>query len=255
MSEKASRDSTIEKKAKSSASTNPKPGDPKAGATGGKRPGATPNTSPSPTKAAAQAKAAAPAAAKQPPAEEPLEEGRSFLRSRLFLWGSTAWGSSMLVHMALLVLLGLITYTVGMQKEVKEIVAAINERPEEMITQPLEQEIKPSTTLDLVSTSPSTIQGAMGSVSALAEPQTTAEVSNEPSEVKVDIGEANVFASTGQKLSQELPEGTLGEPQAIVGDYADAMDRITQEILAKLAKGKVLVMWCFDQSESMLDDR
>jgi hypothetical protein len=33
------------------------------------------------------------------------------------------------------------------------------------------------------------------------------------------------------------------------------MDRITQEILGKLAKGKVLVVWAMDQSESMNDDR
>jgi hypothetical protein len=33
------------------------------------------------------------------------------------------------------------------------------------------------------------------------------------------------------------------------------MDRITQEILHMLSKGKVLVIWCFDQSESMKDDQ
>src|SRR6185437_11293044 len=34
-----------------------------------------------------------------------------------------------------------------------------------------------------------------------------------------------------------------------------AMDRITQEILLQLSKNKVLLIWCFDQSESMKDDQ
>ena len=34
-----------------------------------------------------------------------------------------------------------------------------------------------------------------------------------------------------------------------------AVDRITQEILNRLAKGKVLVVWLMDESQSMEDDR
>src|SRR5581483_2897087 len=76
-----------------------------------------------------------------------------------------------------------------------------------------------------------------------------------PTTVKVDIGEVNVFKSNGTHLSQELPEGTFGEAAAVADSIGDAMDRMTSEILNKLAKGKVLVVWCFDQSESMKDDR
>lgn len=56
-------------------------------------------------------------------------------------------------------------------------------------------------------------------------------------------------------LLGKAPSGLPGRSQALVDDYNQAMDRITQEILRALAEGKVLVVWCFDQSESMKDDQ
>jgi len=52
-----------------------------------------------------------------------------------------------------------------------------------------------------------------------------------------------------------LPEKTVGVGRVVVDDYQQALDRITQEILRMLAKRNVLVIWCFDQSESMKDDQ
>ena len=56
-------------------------------------------------------------------------------------------------------------------------------------------------------------------------------------------------------VSADLPGGKRGPAQAVVGDYKQALDRITQEILRMLAKRNVLLVWCFDQSESMKDDQ
>jgi hypothetical protein len=245
--------------AKKTASTNPKP------AANVKRPAAGAATNPAAKPAAAGAKPAAKAApaatakaqaAAPAPEEEAAEEGpRRQWFHRGFVWASTAWGSSMLVHMVLLLVLGLWAIPQIVKLEVKDLVATVQERPDEMLTQVLEEKIQPSKDLALVSTSMSAVVGAMGSVSAMAEPQMKATVSDAPSEVKVEVGEVNVFASTGTHLSQELPEGTLGEAAAVADTYGEAMDRMTAEILAKLAKGKVLVIWCFDQSGSMEDDR
>ncbi|NQT40072.1 MAG: VWA domain-containing protein [Planctomycetes bacterium] len=46
-----------------------------------------------------------------------------------------------------------------------------------------------------------------------------------------------------------------GRAHAVVDDYNHALDRITQELLRLLGQGDVLVIWCFDQSESMKDDQ
>ena len=169
---------------------------------------------------------------------------------------SVACGVSMIGHMVTLVLMGLMMINTIAKEEVQEIVAEAEDRPEEVLTQPLDEEIKPSKELALVSTALSTVTGAMGSVSSLSQPQVAqTAVSDVATEVAVEVGEVNVFKSTGKHLSQELPEGQLGEAAAIADSYAEAMDRITQEILARLSRGKVLVVWAMDQSESMNDDR
>ena len=169
----------------------------------------------------------------------------------------TACGASAIVHCAVLVLMGLMAIAVVAQPEVTEIVSEVEERPEEVIQQQLDEEIKPSKELALVSTAVSQTVGAQGAVSALSTPQvvTQTAVADAPSEVQVEVGEVNVFKSNGKHLSTDLPEGQLGEAQAIADTYQEAMDRITQEILGRLAKGKVLVIWVHDQSGSMKDDR
>jgi len=185
------------------------------------------------------------------------DEGGSWMR-RSTIYIATACASSMFVHMAVLLMMGLWLLP-SIDKTVKqEIVSSVEERPDEVVQQVLEEEIKPSKELALVSTAVSATMGAMGTASALAEPQQmtqTAAVSTVTTDVKVEVGEVNVFASNGKHLSQELPEGTLGEAAAIADSYQEAMDRITQEILNRLAKGKVLVVWLMDESQSMEDDR
>jgi hypothetical protein len=56
-------------------------------------------------------------------------------------------------------------------------------------------------------------------------------------------------------LIQEAPEGQLGDERAIVENYQEAMDRLTRELLMQLEKRNLLVIWVFDQSESMKDDQ
>ncbi len=190
-------------------------------------------------------------------AEDEDDEGGSLLR-RSTIYLATACASSMFVHMAVLLLMGLWLLPVIDKSVKQEIVSSVEERPDEVVQQVLEDEIKPSKELALVSTAVSATMGAMGTASALAEPQQmtqTAAVSTVTTDVKVEVGEVNVFASNGKHLSQELPEGTLGEAAAIADSYAEAMDRMTQEILNRLAKGKVLVVWLMDESQSMEDDR
>ncbi|HEX4131526.1 MAG TPA: vWA domain-containing protein [Pirellulales bacterium] len=162
---------------------------------------------------------------------------------------------SMMVHMVLLVALGLMVSTVEMKDTGKEIVATIEERPEESLNQVLEQDMTPSKTLDVVS-SAIAASGAMGVMNVSVAPQMRQDNDSQtPTEVKADPGQLNIFNTTGTMVSTDVPQGTLGEAMAQAANYADAMDRITHEIVTKLVNGNVLVIWCFDQSESMRDDR
>ena len=57
------------------------------------------------------------------------------------------------------------------------------------------------------------------------------------------------------EMSTPLSGAIKGEGRAVVDNYGQAFDRLTQEILAMLEQSRVLVVWCFDQSASMKDDQ
>ena len=67
--------------------------------------------------------------------------------------------------------------------------------------------------------------------------------------------EPTVSLLNEKRLSQILPSGSPGKPREIVDDYEEALLRITQELLELLVEQQVVVIWCFDQSESMKDDQ
>lgn len=57
-------------------------------------------------------------------------------------------------------------------------------------------------------------------------------------------------------LGKDLGEGEVtGETGAAVEGYGTALSRITQEIVRHMRETKVLVVWLFDESESMKDDQ
>ena len=68
-------------------------------------------------------------------------------------------------------------------------------------------------------------------------------------------GEIGLIGVGRVKLATSVPQGTLGDARVIVSGYGEALDKITQEILYLLEKQKVLVVWVFDESESMKDDQ
>ena len=189
--------------------------------------------------------------------EEAGEDGPRM--SRNVVWGLAAGGSSMVVHLALLLVLGLMM-TPQIEKPKIEIIEASVDPPREQeeITQKLDQKIQPATQLSATSStsSASAAVGVAGAISsAVTAPKLNTTVVNRPTAVRVDVGAVNVFTQSGSTFASAVPEGTLGEGLAASEGYGDAMDRMTQEILNMLAKRKVIVVWAFDQSESMQDDR
>jgi len=189
----------------------------------------------------------------------PPEAAASRSFSRNVVWALAAGGSSMMVHLALLLALGLMMVSTPIKQAPKIIQAVVQEEaPQDEIVQKLQKEITPSQTLQVASNSASasSVAGVAGAVSAsVAPPKMNTAVVDRPTAMRVDVGTMNVFTQSGSSMVAAAPEGTLGEALMATGTIGDAMDRVTQEILNKLAKGKVLVVWVMDQSESMQDDR
>ncbi len=192
-----------------------------------------------------------------PATAEPCDDGP--LLGRNLVWGLTAGGSSTVVHLALLLILGLMI-TPQLEKPRPFESVGFLEKPREPEDFPRILQEKPT------APAPShRIPGCYGPTEnhrrifkdiadTLHPPRLTAEAARRMEKVSIDVGTQIVFTNTPGSLVQSA-EGAYGEALQNRTDYDDAMDGITQEILNKLARGKVLVVWMFDQSESMVDDR
>lgn len=180
---------------------------------------------------------------------------------RNIVWGVAAGSSSMVVHLALLLMLGLIINSLPAKPTPPDIGCTIEkERDQIEITKELDHKIEPAKTLVVdgghvdprhKETPGSGVDKALARLNAKPTLKTTE--ADHVTRVKFDPGVANILTSTGKSLTEDLPISTGGIEGA--KDYQQAMDRITQEILNKLAKRKVILVWVFDQSDSMTDDR
>ena len=175
------------------------------------------------------------------------------------LRASMAVSFSTLIHLLLVVALGMWILPGIIKDQTGELQAFVQTTPEELLNQVLETKVDPSQTLSLTSSSPAggavSATGGGGGMQGLSQPTFDRSVAETGDISVASVGSLSDFSAPGNHFSMDLPEGTLGEPQAVVDSYAEAMDRITQEILQMLAKGKVVVIWCFDESESMKDDQ
>lgn len=218
-----------------------------------KEPVAKPLAEPQPAAAVKPVREAATAARDAKPGS-PEVGRRRFLPASVFRY-SAAVSCSAVVHMALIIALALWFLPALVKPQLPEIEATVLERPEELLNQVLETKVEPTKTLSLVSSSPLATAAGSVAIHGVSQPQLDRSVAESAELPAVNVGDVADFTSANSGFNAEVPEGTYGEPQAIVDSYQEAMDRITQEILHLLSKGKVLVIWCFDQSESMKDDQ
>jgi len=68
-------------------------------------------------------------------------------------------------------------------------------------------------------------------------------------------GIAGLIPSHEQLRLKAVLRGVPQGSRAIVDNYQQALDRMTAEILRLLRQHELLLIWCFDQSESMKDDQ
>jgi hypothetical protein len=72
---------------------------------------------------------------------------------------------------------------------------------------------------------------------------------------ELGIGDIISGLPSSSRLITAVPDGQVGEARSVVGNYQEALDQLTQEVLWMLDKNDVLLLWAFDQSESMKDDQ
>lgn len=187
------------------------------------------------------------------------EESRRSLTDLIV--GAGAVGISTFVHAGILIILGFFTLTPEILESfnlvVVEPIPEVLERPEELVTIELEENIDPATELTNSQQS-STIAGIPNAegVGQFSDPTfDTNVIKDSAEETGVEMADLTVPASLQESLMTNIPLGSYGDPREIVDNLEQAIDRITQEIVFMLEEGDVLVVWLFDQSESMRNDQ
>jgi len=164
---------------------------------------------------------------------------------------------SMLTHLIILLILALWMLPAVVTEHLDVLTSQLSlqdEQIEELATPFTQQETTTSVTM-IAALSSASSAGAPGGASALALPVPDARFSERMDQIGTLGVEGLVRFSGKDHVMSELPYGTLGDSRAVVDNYDQAFDRITQEILLMLERSKVLAVWCFDQSGSMKDDQ
>lgn len=136
------------------------------------------------------------------------------------------------------------------------------ERPVEQFTRELNVQTTVSETMNLeeggaTSTTQVSAAGGVGgsSMSQAVAQKMSKSLDMKTPTVNVNIGNVAVLPS-GNALGRDLGESQVsGETAAAVEGYGPALGRVTQEIIRMMRDNKVLVVWLFDESESMRDDQ
>ena len=205
------------------------------------------------------------AAVARPDEEEPVGEesesegatskGRKFFAGDV-LRGFGACGISMVFHVVLLVVLGLLVFESPIRAELETLVSALQPPNEQPVRIELNEEIEvvDQQTLDVLTSAPAV--GAAGFAANAGTPTLDQRMVEQADATQLHIEAPTLGMPDAVGLIESVPDGEVkGEPRDIVGDYKQAMDRLTQELIWMLDKGPVTVIWLFDQSKSMKDDQ
>ncbi len=162
------------------------------------------------------------------------------------LYDMPAWGISLLVHVAILIVLMSITWVIETQREI-EITSSFE--PEEVrqeeyvIDTDVSEEIGSDSSLNIVGPSMAVAQNS-GIDNHREESQRIDEVLLDP---RLQTAESMPTPSEAELLESIDLTGTTEH----AGGTEGAIDRITQEIASSLRQRKTLVVWLLDESLSM----
>lgn len=161
---------------------------------------------------------------------------------------------SLLVHTVILLLLAIVTYDVQ-STEIARLIAL--PPPSQVEDPPVEVELEPEIDVVLDNIALFNSAPAPTSVAASANMPTL----DESLLAKADTTALQITAPTigipdSISLIEGIPDAEVkGEARDVVDSYQQALDRLAQELIWMLDEGPVLLVWVFDQSESMKDDQ
>ena len=180
----------------------------------------------------------------------------SFLTSGVFnTRNSSAFGISLTIHAVLLFTLALFKLTVLDQQE-QLIVESIlpDDRVQGEFVKELEESTEIATTFNTVSGGMVSTNVGQQSKQVVNQQRIENSESLKDPEIQVNVGQITIPGNS--MLGQDLGEAEVsGETGAMVEGYGAALSRITQELIRLMREDRVLVIWLFDESDSMTDDR
>ena len=162
---------------------------------------------------------------------------------------------SLVVHVVILVVLMMIPLVIqGGTPDIQLESIFTEDLPREEMEQKLELDTKPTDSLNVISGgTPST---AIGASSQPASAPVDVQEAKVMEEAVVDAPRIEAMQLSDTVMAAELGEGEVtGEVGAMVDGYGQAMGIITQELVRMMRQEKVTVIWMFDESGSLEDDR
>ena len=189
--------------------------------------------------------------------EAPLEdEERQPLISRESLRSLKGFLTSMAAHLALVVGLALWVIPMTVKSTATSLVVTSEEPLKDLETAVLDEQTNAATEMTFAEAGGSPDMGAEASdAEDFKEIELDKTLLDDPSGTVVSIDGMFAAVAGRRDLIDEVPQGTPGKGRSVVDGYQEAIDRITREIMLMLYQQKMLVVWCFDQSESMKDDQ
>ncbi len=182
------------------------------------------------------------------------EEGNFSFKSMFHGFG--ACGTSILVHMSLFVILAVFAVPEGPPKVVTELFSDAVEEEEDFVEFELQEEIETATDETAEATEAAVSIGAEGGgIGSVGTPQMDQQIVERVTANSIAVGPPQSFLPSQNQLVAEVPDGTRGDERFLVDNVDQAMSQITLELLDMLEKSNVLVIWAFDQSESMEEER
>lgn len=168
---------------------------------------------------------------------------------------SSAFFVSLLFHMLLLIVLGLVPFVLNNPNVSLTIAAPLTEEFEEAdLRAPEEFASSPLVSEEIGANSVGDVGMAMSLAQIVSDVSVVPSPTDLPAEPTGEIAINNeISVATGLHFSKNLTvRGGTGEG---VTGAVGAIDRLTQEILRSLEERKTLVVWLFDQSPSLSRER
>jgi hypothetical protein len=161
---------------------------------------------------------------------------------------------SLMVHVLILAAFALIRYGLIDKEPILLETVFSEERQQEEFSQELDLNTEISENLNPVAGG--VVTGAVGATTGPTVSQTRIETSESLKEPEL-VANIREFSLPGESLlGEDLGESAvMGETGAVVEGYGAALSRLTRELLRMMRESKVMVVWLFDESESMKDDQ